>query len=325
MRALVTLPREPPRMHPLPLPSPAANHDLWVRPQAVALAPSNALNIRHYPLNNGQFAHAHYFAGTVLDSRHAAFKLGDRVMGFAENGLAAAEIATVASFRVQKVPQALGDLEAAAMAYDGFVGVRAMSAFERLENFVLILGADSPVGAVASAWARFALNTRVHAVCRDPAKITRLRPGPTRLVEMNRGQPWDQALSDVKYDLILDCIGGYSIWAQAKYLLRSGGTFVSIYGDMFDPPRGITHIAAEAMTNLFRNFKAAISPGSGPKYEVFNSESTPYSIQQAAQMLSDDRVSIPSFAQEYSLEQIAQYLEADTQSVRPVLNLLEKI
>jgi NADPH:quinone reductase-like Zn-dependent oxidoreductase len=323
MKGLVARARAPPCMEPLPLPSLTAFHDVIVRVSAVSLAHTEYLAIRHNPLDPGaRFNQAHYFAGRVAESKDKRFVAGERVLGFAESGLAAAQFVGVAGFRLEKIPDRVNsDSHAAAIAYDGFVAVRAFQSFERKENFVLILGADSHIGVAASAWARFALNTRVHAVCRDSAKITSLKPGPTRILEMNRGQPWNEALNDVKYDFILDCIGGHSVWVQAKHLLRSGGTFVSIYGDMFDPPKGISHIASEAMTDLFRNFKASVSPGIGAKYEVFNTESTPYSISQAISMLQSTQVQIPSFSQEFSLDQISEFLESDPRSIRPVLNL----
>jgi NADPH:quinone reductase-like Zn-dependent oxidoreductase len=323
MKGLVGKARTFPRFDPLPLPQIDTFHDVLVRVSAIALTPAEAIAVRRVPLQpEEQFMHAHYFTGRVVQGNNRKFIEGDRVLGFTEHGNAAAEIVAVPGFRIEKVwNDNIQDAKIAGFAYDGFVAEKCFKSFERIEDFVLVLGADSPVGAIATAWAKFALKTRVHAVCRDSAKIRSLMPGPTRILEMNRGQPWHEALQDIQYDFILDCIGGHEIWMQGKHLLRPGGSFVSIFGDMFEPPAGISRIASEAMSDLFRNFKAAVSPGIGAKYEVFNAETTQYSIGPILEMLQHRKVQIPSFVQEFSIDEIGSYLEADTRNIRPVLKL----
>lgn len=307
----------------VPLPQTSTTNPLLINVHSVAFT------LRDQQLiNNGNkttpFRIGHFFSGVVEEVNNVGnFNIGDSVCGFLQGGGACAQYITVPTNSVLHKPQSISSMEeAAAFAHDAWMALKAVGRQEKKEDFVLVIGADSPVGMYGVVLSRLLKDTRVHAVCRDLDSIRVLKPGPTRIVTLLRGEKWHDALQDTCYDLIIDCIGGSDIWERANNLLRSGGTFVSLYGDAISLSGGPALMPGSGLSELFRNISSSLR-GQPLRYQVLNMELELFTGMELVVEALNSNVNVPAsslLSVFKAPEDLQKFVTSDTIHHRPVLN-----
>jgi NADPH:quinone reductase-like Zn-dependent oxidoreductase len=156
------------------------------------------------------------------------FAVGDRVFGmprFPKEAAAYAEFVTSPSRQLARTPDALSDVEAAALPLAGLTAWQALveTAEVRPGQRVLILGAAGGVGHLAVQIAK-ARGAHVLGTA-SAAKHAFLR-------ELGVDEPIDYTSEDVaeragEVDLVVDLVGGEA-GLEALPALRDGGTFVAV-------------------------------------------------------------------------------------------------
>jgi len=167
------------------------------------------------------------FAGQIeaIGKRVTAFKVGERVWGFYDNGLSShAEYLTISEHAaVFTIPehisyeQAAASAEGAHYAYN-FVNKLTLSAGQK----VLVNGATGAIGS-ASVQILKSLGLYVTAVCNTPnvALVTAL--GPDKVIDY---QKEDFTRQDEQYDFVFDAVGK-STFSRCKPLLKPCGIYLS--------------------------------------------------------------------------------------------------
>ena len=161
-------------------------------------------------------------AGVVADVGPDAtrFRIGDRVMGPLGGLGAYAELVAVDEARLARTPDALGDVEAAALP------VAALAAWQSLNllgpvrpgSRVLVHGAAGAVGAFAVQFARQAGAFVVGTASGDDVEHVRSL-GADQVVDY-RSQRFEDVVADI--DLVLATVGGDVIDRSWKVLKRTG-------------------------------------------------------------------------------------------------------
>jgi len=179
------------------------------------------------------------FAGTVaaVGPGVTEFVLGDRVFGFAGAGAHAEYLTVKAEGAVTKTPEALSDIEAAALPFGGLAALEFLDRFAGLRpgERVLILGATGGVGAYAVQIAK-ALGAEVTAVASGGNADLARDLGADAFVDYRAGGL--DRLQD-GFDAIFDTVGAWR-YPDAAPRLAPGGRFLPLnfrVGDLFSQAR----------------------------------------------------------------------------------------
>lgn len=158
------------------------------------------------------------------------FAPGDRVFGmprFPGEAAAYAEYVTAPSRQLARIPDGLGDVEAAALPLAGLTAWQALveTAEVGSESRVLVLAAAGGVGHLAVQIAK-ARGAYVIGTARAEKHAFLASVGVDEAVDYTTG-PVAGRIHDV--DVVLDLVGGEAA-ADALSTLRDGGTFVTVTG-----------------------------------------------------------------------------------------------
>jgi NADPH:quinone reductase-like Zn-dependent oxidoreductase len=284
--------------------------------------PMAELGLRQPPYRIGR-----YFSGVIHDvvspTHLGNFKIGDSIVGYAPEGGAVAQYIAISSNSIVHKPKALSFEEGAVFAHDGFAALNAINGVEKKENFLLVVGGETPTGIYSIIYGQLVKKFRVHAVCKDLESLNVLNPGPTRIVNMLRGEKWYSALQDVKYDMIVDCVGGAEIFNQGKTLVRRGGTFLSLYGDNLDKTGGMAQASNAGVTQMFRNFQHAVFGGS-VQYVIQEVATEQYSAMQGFvdALNSAPKFTVPPFVEQvFEANNLGEFASCDSTEERPVIRI----
>ncbi|MDX2133932.1 MAG: NAD(P)-dependent alcohol dehydrogenase [Saprospiraceae bacterium] len=168
------------------------------------------------------------FAGRVeaVGARVTAFKPGDRVFGFDDNGLPShAEYMTLAEDRPvalipagRSYPEAAASIEGAHYAYNYARAIQKRGAKQ-----VLVYGATGAIGSAAVQILK-AAGLYVTAVCNTKNMETVRALGPDKVVDYERE---DFTQDSERYDAVLDAVGKSEFGVCKKLLRESGGVYMS--------------------------------------------------------------------------------------------------
>jgi len=158
------------------------------------------------------------------------FVPGDRVFGmprFPREAAAYAEYVTAPSRQLARIPEGLGDVEAAALPLAGLTAWQALveTAGVGQESRVLVLAAAGGVGHLAVQIAK-ARGAYVIGTARAEKHAFLASLGADEGIDYTTG-PLAGRVHDV--DVVLDLVGGEAA-ADALSTLRDGGTFVTVTG-----------------------------------------------------------------------------------------------
>ncbi len=167
------------------------------------------------------------FAGEIVavGKNVTAFKVGDKVWGFNDNGLAShAQYLTLPEDEaILKIPehityeQAAASAEGAHYAYN-FINKVNLDA----SNKVLVNGATGAIGSAAVQILKY-IGVYVVAVC-DTKNIERVKSiGPDRVVDYTKE---DFTRLEEKFDFVFDAVGK-STFGKCRPLLQPGGIYIS--------------------------------------------------------------------------------------------------
>lgn len=167
------------------------------------------------------------FAGQVeaVGQGVKAFKVGDRVWGFDDNGLGShAQYLCIAEDKsVLKVPNHFSYAEAAASAEGAHYAVNFLNKIEvKADQNVLVNGATGGIGSALIQLLK-AMGIRVTAVCATPHVGTIKSLGADRVIDYTAEDftQWDE-----QFDFVLDAVGK-STFFKCKRILKPKGIYIS--------------------------------------------------------------------------------------------------
>ncbi len=168
------------------------------------------------------------FAGEVvkLGEGVEAFDLGDRVVGFAEDG-AYAEYAVVNVDQITLIPLTIEDIIAAAVPTSGLTAYQLIMDAARVQpgQTVLIHGASGGVGSVAVQIANWrGAHVIANAKAKDADYLTRL--GAQEVID-HVSERFDRLVSNL--DAVIDLVGGETAMRSLE-VIKPGGVLVSTVG-----------------------------------------------------------------------------------------------
>ncbi len=179
------------------------------------------------------------FAGIVdaVGAGVTRFRAGDRVVGgtdFSRKQRGSyADTVLVGEDQLAAVPETIDMTVAGALPVAGATAYRCVAEVGQLRpgQRALILGASGGVGQLAVQIGRF-LGGSVVGVC-STKNVEFVRAlGADHVLDYTQGDPLDQALVLGPYQVVVDCVGGYS-GAVCRSLLRPGGRHVMIAAESF--------------------------------------------------------------------------------------------
>jgi NADPH:quinone reductase-like Zn-dependent oxidoreductase len=217
------------------------------------------------------------FAGTIdaVGARVTELKVGDRVVGgtdFSRGQRGSyAELVTARPDQLCVLPDNVSFEIAGALPVAGVTAWMSLMEVGRLASrganpSVLVLGAAGGVGQFAVQLAKMQ-GARVVGVC--SARNTELVRGlgADAVVDYTAGDALAQSKAHGPFDVILDCVGGYS-GAGCRALLKSGGRHVMVSGEspaavaqIFIPPFTSRTILGRSTTSRLRAVVDAVSSG----------------------------------------------------------------
>ncbi len=173
-------------------------------------------------------------AGTVLKtgSEVSGLKPGDDVLGILTprpgRGTWAEYCCVESRFLVRK-PAQYSFEEAASCAIGGKTAANAVvSAGLDPGAACVVIGASGGIGSIIVQLLKHQ-GVRVTGVCSDKNRALVASLGAETVVDYTRG-PLDEQLADVRFDAVIDCIGGKDTERRAMRILHSGGRFVTLCG-----------------------------------------------------------------------------------------------
>jgi NADPH:quinone reductase-like Zn-dependent oxidoreductase len=179
------------------------------------------------------------FAG-VIEAVGAKVKdlgVGDRVVGgtnFARGQHGSyADTVVVHHDQVCRIPDEMSFEVAGALPVAGVTAWRALFEYRRIEpgRRALILGASGGVGQFAVQIAKHVGHADLVAgVCSQKNAAFVKQLGADVVLDYGAADPLEQARAHGPFDVIVDCVGGYSA-SRCRSLLVSGGRHVMVAGD----------------------------------------------------------------------------------------------
>lgn len=167
------------------------------------------------------------YAGTVvaLGEGVTGFSVGDRVFGFQFCGAHAEYRVVKASGAVTLTPEALSDVQAAALPFGGLCALEFLDRFAQVQpgERVLIIGASGGVGVYAVQVAR-ALGAIVTGVASADNLALVEGLGADHVVDYRQTVP---ASLSGPYDVVFDTVGALD-YPRAAPMLAHGGRFVPL-------------------------------------------------------------------------------------------------
>ncbi len=221
-------------------------------------------------------------AGTVVKTGKdvSVFKEGDEVLGFLMpkgNG-SWAEYCCIPEKTALKKPSGYTFEEAAACAIGGKTAANGvMSAAVSKGQSCLVIGASGGIGTLIVQ----ILNTKgasVTGVCSSRNVELVKSIGAEKVIDYTKG-PFEKQLKEIKFDRVIDCIGGKDTEAQAMKILKKNGRFVTLCGP--DKYIGETRNSKWEIFKMFSyiSLRAFISMLIRPRYIMAGIGSSPEPIE----------------------------------------------
>jgi NADPH:quinone reductase-like Zn-dependent oxidoreductase len=221
-------------------------------------------------------------AGTVAKVGNTVtnFKENDEIMGYLmpKGHGSWAEYCCIEEKLCIKKPQEYSFEEAAACAIGGKTAANGvMSAAVTQGQTCLVVGASGGIGTLIVQILK-AQGAFVTGVC-SSRNIEMVKSiGAEKVIDYTKG-PFEEQLKEVKFDRIIDCIGGRDTEAQAVKILKKNGKFVTLCGP--DKYIGETRNGKWGMIKMlsYISLRAFISMIVGPRYIMAGIGSSPAPIQ----------------------------------------------
>ncbi|KAH0609555.1 uncharacterized protein H6S33_013041 [Morchella sextelata] len=264
-----TTPSSTPQVTTHPLPSPLPSSSILVRVHAAALNPYDT-QLLHWPLlrllkGSGPKGLGRDYSGTIVavGKNCKDWKIGDEVFGLflklgGEGTIREYLVVDPTTDPVVAKPAELSHEQAAS------IPLVALTAFTCLEwlppphkdgtpRQVVVVGASGGTGVWTTQLAKKHYNCTVTAICsgKNEQFVTSL--GADRTIDYTQVPSLSSALLAQRpkagYDLIVDCVGGTSLFPAYTQLLPRSGAYVTIVGDktsravMGGPATYLTHPA----------------------------------------------------------------------------------
>jgi alcohol dehydrogenase len=176
-------------------------------------------------------------AGRVVQvgAKCKRIKIGDRVMGmayFRQTG-SFAEYMAIPETNIALKPENATYAEAASLPLVGLTSYQALFDTARLEKGqkMLILGAAGGTGSIAVQLAASIGASRVVGTCSERNAEFVRGLGAHETIDYH-SHNWWEALDGQDFDVIYDCVGGTELWTHSERVLKKGGIFVTIAGDL---------------------------------------------------------------------------------------------
>ena len=217
-----------------------------IKVQACALAPGDIRVMKghcdyyQHPRSGFPYIPGGDMSGIVEEADdNSRFKAGDRVLCMFEiprplDGLA--EYACAKESLVEKIPDTISFVDAAALTSSALAAYNTAEAFVKSGDRVLILGGSGGVGTLLIQMAKNKGASYIAATSTDEALLHSL--GADFVINYRKQNFWDIAQFKKKpFDIIIDLgVGRYESWKKAKDLgvlkpFKNGGKYVSIIGD----------------------------------------------------------------------------------------------
>jgi NADPH:quinone reductase-like Zn-dependent oxidoreductase len=221
-------------------------------------------------------------AGTVekVGDQVIGFKPGDEVMGYSMPSCHGtwAEYCCVSEKLTLKKPSDYTFKEAAACAIGGKTAANGvMSAAVTQGQTCLVIGASGGIGTLIVQILK-AQGAFVTGVCSSRNIELVKSIGAEKVIDYTKG-PFEEQLKEIKFDRIIDCIGGRDTEAQAIKILKKNGRLVTLCGP--DKYIGETRSGKWGMIKMFSyiSLRALISMIIGPRYIMAGIGSSPAPIQ----------------------------------------------
>lgn len=221
-------------------------------------------------------------AGTVekVGDQVIGFKPGDEVMGYSmPSGHGTwAEYCCVSEKLTLKKPSDYTFEEAAACAIGGKTAANGViSAAVTQGQTCLVIGASGGIGSLIVQILK-AQGAVVTGVCSSRNIELVKSIGAEKVIDYTKG-PFEEQLKEIKFDRVIDCIGGRDTEAQAIKILKKNGKFVTLCGP--DKYIGETRNGKWGMIKMFSyiSLRAFLSMIIGPRYIMAGIGSSPAPIQ----------------------------------------------
>jgi NADPH:quinone reductase-like Zn-dependent oxidoreductase len=209
-----------------------------------------------------------------------SLKEDDEVMGYLmPNGHGSwAEYCCIEENLCFKKPPEYSFEEAAACAIGGKTAANGvMSADISQGQTCLVVGASGGIGTLIVQILK-AQGAFVTGVCSSRNIELVKSIGAEKVVDYTKS-PFEEQLKEIKFDRVIDCIGGRDTEAQAIKILKKNGKLVTLCGP--DKYIGETHNGKWGMIKMFSyiSLRAFISMIIGPRYIMAGIGSSPAPIQ----------------------------------------------
>jgi len=193
------------------------------------------------------------------------FKAGDAVMGMANFRTCGtmAEYVCIDSRFLAAKPRSASFAHAASLPLAGLTSYQSLLAggIQKGQK-VLILGGSGGTGSLGVQIAKHGFGAAHVAVTCSAANAEWVKGlGADETVDYKTQNFWD-VLKGQNYDIIYDCVGGFTSWEKSPLVLKPGGSYVTICGDR-SGKLNVGRLAGIVAANANRKFWSLFG---NPKY-----------------------------------------------------------
>eukprot|EP01121_Diplochlamys_sp_Union-15-3_P004596 TRINITY_DN14780_c0_g1_i1.p1 TRINITY_DN14780_c0_g1~~TRINITY_DN14780_c0_g1_i1.p1 ORF type:complete len:365 (+),score=60.26 TRINITY_DN14780_c0_g1_i1:36-1130(+) len=260
-------------------------------------------------------------SGTVVDvgSDVWNFKVGDEVW-FTPNPFEEgtfAEFSVVSEFHASLKPKTLTHHQSASIAYTGVTAWRALHDYGNLQagQHVLIYGGGGSIGRIAVQLCKNKQCTIVSTCGQDDVETVK-KLGADEVFAYSDTSLFEQLSAQPKFDVILDAVGLASFEERSIALLKSGGHYTTVRGNLII---SLDNHQGNIINGLFVGYSELIKK----KINYFSSQKVHYSwalfwpsddiLSQLAGLVDSGDLE-PYFEKAYNLE---QFFTAYTELLNP--------
>jgi len=186
----------------------------------------------HFPGKSNRFGSD--VSGTIAKigpGCNATMKVGDKIYADAiATGGSFAEYVLVQQVAACRMPKNNTFKEAAALPLAGLTALQGLTTQGKLQRGqkVAILGGSGGVGSLAVQMAKALGAAHVYATGSAVALIRQL--GADTVINYREVASVEEEMKGLELDLVFDTVGGDDSWKAAQASLKSGGTFVCLFG-----------------------------------------------------------------------------------------------
>eukprot|EP00455_Lapot_gusevi_P045351 TRINITY_DN5786_c0_g1_i7.p1 TRINITY_DN5786_c0_g1~~TRINITY_DN5786_c0_g1_i7.p1 ORF type:complete len:230 (-),score=43.26 TRINITY_DN5786_c0_g1_i7:49-738(-) len=195
-------------------------------------------------------------------------------------------------------PSNISHKEAAGLPLAGLTSYQALKSYGQVKEGqrVLVLGGAGGTGSLGIQIAK-ALGAHVTTTSSDARFVTSI--GADRVINY-READWGEELKGQNFDCIYDTVGGYESWVKAKQVLKQGGHYVTIAGDV-QAALSIKKLLSNGLSIANRKFWGWLGYH---KYDLVVTNTNHKDLQALTDMVEAGKVR-PLIDSEFKLEQIS--------------------